>query len=424
MGLTPAMASRTKRSFDQYSLFNPESPWVPPTELPDLSNESEIALDTETRDPELAKDKGPGFYKYERANSNTGFICGISAAWRDQEIYVPLRHPSTDCFDFDAVYRWLKALAAQPRTRFIFHNFQYDWGWIEAQFGIKPPQLIDDVAAMASMVDENLPSFSLDDLCTWQGLPGKDEELLREAIARYMPKFKNKDIKENLWQMEGKYVGPYAEQDARGTLDLAGMLRPLLTNENLDYAYQVERDLMPITLRMKQRGIRVDYDRAERLSNQIIEQCKEELIQLSSARSQKITIKEIRSSHWLKREFDDIGLQYPYTAPSDQHTEGQASFEKNFMSGHKHWFPRAVYKIKHSWEMAEKFLRKFIMEHTHRGRVFPTVNQFRNEGGGARSHRFSYSDPALQQMPSRDDEFAPLIRSCFIPEDGEQWCSI
>jgi DNA polymerase I-like protein with 3'-5' exonuclease and polymerase domains len=27
-------------------------------------------------------------------------------------------------------------------------------------------------------------------------------------------------------------------------------------------------------------------------------------------------------------------------------------------------------------------------------------------------------------MPSRDDEFAPLIRSCFIPEDGEIWCSI
>jgi DNA polymerase I-like protein with 3'-5' exonuclease and polymerase domains len=27
-------------------------------------------------------------------------------------------------------------------------------------------------------------------------------------------------------------------------------------------------------------------------------------------------------------------------------------------------------------------------------------------------------------MPSRDDEYAPLIRSCFIPEDGEQWGSI
>jgi DNA polymerase I-like protein with 3'-5' exonuclease and polymerase domains len=74
--------------------------------------------------------------------------------------------------------------------------------------------------------------------------------------------------------------------------------------------------------------------------------------------------------------------------------------------------------------MAEKFLKTFIIEHEYKGRVHPTINQFRSEGGGARSHRFSYADPPLQQMPSRDDELAPLIRSSFIPEEDETWCSI
>ena len=39
----------------------------------------------------------------------------------------------------------------------------------------------------------------------------------------------------------------------------------------------------------------------------------------------------------------------------------------------------------------------------------------------ARSFRFSYSNPPLQQMPSRDEELAPLIRRVFLPEDGEVW---
>jgi DNA polymerase I-like protein with 3'-5' exonuclease and polymerase domains len=83
-----------------------------------------------------------------------------------------------------------------------------------------------------------------------------------------------------------------------------------------------------------------------------------------------------------------------------------------------------IHKIKHQTDLAERFLQKFIVEYEYRGRVHATINQFRSETGGARSHRFSYSDPPLQQMPSRDDEWAPLIRSCFIPEEGETWYSV
>ena len=46
---------------------------------------------------------------------------------------------------------------------------------------------------------------------------------------------------------------------------------------------------------------------------------------------------------------------------------------------------------------------------------------FRSEDGGTRSFRFSYSNPPLQQMPSRDEELAPLIRGVFLPEEGEVW---
>ena len=407
------MISRGKPSPDQLPLFVPNSEWTTPTSLPDLSNETEVAIDVETRDDSLAKDKGPGFYQYERTNPNTGFICGISAAWREQNIYIPIRHYNTTCYDIEVVGRWLSVLCQQRHTKFVFHNFPYDWGWIQAVCGVRPPSQIDDTTAMASMIDENRPSFKLDDLCLWQGLPGKDENLLDLALAVYGGKGKK-----DLWRLPGKFVGPYGEQDATSTLRLAQKLRPLLTAEKLDVAYQVEQDLLPVTLRMRQRGIRVDVERTTRLAEGIFKRCEEELSQLSHNIGTKVTIKELRRNRWLKEQFDQKGLWYP---PSQK---GDASFEKSFMSNHEHWFPRTCHKIKSQWDLADKFLNKFILMYAHKGRVYPSINQFRSEEGGARSHRFSYSDPPLQQMPSRDDEYAPLIRSCFIPEDGERWGSI
>jgi DNA polymerase I-like protein with 3'-5' exonuclease and polymerase domains len=408
-----AYVSKGKPSPDQLPLFVPDSNWQTPKELPDLSRETDVAIDIETRDDLLAKDRGPGHYQYERTNPRTGFICGISAAWRDQSIYIPLRHPETTCFDYDPVQRWLKELTAQNQTHFKFHNFQYDWGWIQAVFGLEPPKLLDDTAAMAAMLNENLFSFSLDNLCKWQKLPGKDESLLDLAGAAY-----SAHGKENLWKLPGKYVGPYAEQDAMSTLLLAQEMRQQLSAEYLNEAYQIERDLLPITLKMKQRGVKVNTDRARKLANQIATTCEVRLNELGKEIGEKVTIKEIRSSEWLSTQFKKRGIQIFRTAL------GNPTFSKEVMASYQEEFPRLIHKIKHDTELADKFLIGYICEYAHKGRVYPTVNQFRSESGGARSHRFSYSDPPLQQMPSRDDEWAPLIRSCFEPEDGEDWCSI
>jgi DNA polymerase I-like protein with 3'-5' exonuclease and polymerase domains len=39
----------------------------------------------------------------------------------------------------------------------------------------------------------------------------------------------------------------------------------------------------------------------------------------------------------------------------------------------------------------------------------------------ASSLRFSYSNPPLQLMPSRDEELSQLIRGVFLPEEDEVW---
>lgn len=409
------MVGKSKPSEEQMSFWEPESDWEPPNELPDLSREQEVAIDTETRDNSLSKNYGPGFYKKD------GHIAGISMAWRNESIYVPLQHRATRNFDKGVVKSWLKDVTSNEHIRFVFHNFQYDWGWLEAEFDLRPPAKIDDTMAMASMVNENLPSFTLDDLCEWQGLPGKDERILKEICA--CRGIAEKDIKKRLWTLEGKFIGPYAEQDAASTLELAARLRPLLDAEELNEAYEIERQLLPLTLKMKQRGIRVDVSRALQLQQEVKKARNEILDQLTHSLGNRVTVKEIRANRWVKDQFDAYGIQYPRTAPTEHYPDGQASFEKSYMANHQHWLPRAVHKAKHLTDLADKFLQGYICEYSHNGRVHPTVNQFRSEGGGARSHRFSYADPPLQQMPSRDDDWAPLIRSCFLPEDGELWAA-
>ena len=45
----------------QLTIFTPKSEWIPPLELPDITSASRIAIDVETRDPNL-KTNGLIFY--------------------------------------------------------------------------------------------------------------------------------------------------------------------------------------------------------------------------------------------------------------------------------------------------------------------------------------------------------------------------
>lgn len=406
-------------NYDQLPMFTPSSDWTTITELPDLSQVREISEDTETRDDGLAAGAGPGWH------CKAGYIAGMGFAWAGGRFYVPLRHPDTENFDRGQFIRWLVALRKQDRTRFVYHNMAYDCGWVQADLGVAPPTNCDDTGAMAAILDENrrgtsaFPKpYSLDALCSWRGIALKDEILLKEAAAAYgFPKA----VKENLWRLPARFVGPYGENDPAITLALAASLRPAIEAEGSMAAYQLEADILPLTLEMRRRGIRVDTDKAELLARDFIARRDAALKELSDNLGHTVGIDDVRSSRWKNTTFDDLKISYPRTPPTDNHPDGQASFESDWMKKHPHWLPRLIARSTKLEDMAKKFLRTYIIGFAHRGRVHASINQFRSEGGGTRSHRLSYSDPPLQQIPSRDDEIAPLIRGVFLPEPGEVW---
>lgn len=388
----------------QLPLFLPDSDWQPPAELPDIRGQV-VALDSETRDDSLSADRGPG-WPYR-----AGRVVGVSAAWAGGALYTPVAHPdSPENMDHGAVGRWVDHICRHNTV--VFQNGPYDMGWFGTEWGTTTPASYHDTQLEAVMLDENRLSYRLDAICRWLGVPGKDETKLREAAAVF-----GVDPKKELWKLPARFVGPYATQDAVSTLSCHHQMQPMLEAQSVRAAYELDRDLIPMVVAMRRRGIRVDTGRAQQLERRFLDARDAELAEISRRLpiGRRVTINDIQSPRFLEQVHDMEGIQFPRTVKTRQ-----GSFTMDWMKKHPHWLPQAIVRATQHQEMAHKFLRGFVLDYSHRGRIHSEVHLYRSDDGGTRSYRFSYSDPPLQQMPSRTEE-GRLIRTCFLPEDGELW---
>jgi DNA polymerase I-like protein with 3'-5' exonuclease and polymerase domains len=269
--------------------------WQPPTELPDLRRVDIIALDTETNDEGLRADHGSAW------PWRGGYICGVSVAWHGESgiraNYFPLRHPESENFECENVSRWLKDLIASS-VRIITQNGLYDWGWLRADLGVlmPPSDRIEEIGALATLIDENRFSYGLDALCAWRGLPGKDTTLLREAIktAGWAPRKRIINVAEHIYKLPSYLVGPYAEADPIATLALYESLNPILDREGTRDAYRLDVDLLPMVHEMRRRGIRIDQSAAEHARDYCLQKRDRALAELSEKLTAPISMDEIR----------------------------------------------------------------------------------------------------------------------------------
>lgn len=425
------------RGGEQLPLLVPPTTWSPPVELPDLAGRgvTHLALDTETCDHRLGRDQGPGWPYRD------GYVCGVSAAWRQGaemcSIYVPLRHPDSACFSVDQVRSWLRHTlqSVQP----VFQNSHYDVGWMRT-LGVEPNYPVEDTQCQAFVLEENHLRYDLDSICERLGIPGKDETLLREALAVYGWPSKGREAKKNIYRLPARYVGPYAEADAVQTLEAWELMRVKIATQftfnkmgekiqdpGVERAYRTEMDLVPCVHRMQYDGVRVNVDRAQQRADALYQARDETLAELGRQLGETVVVDSINRGDWLETRFDAAGIPYPRTAPTSRYPDGQPSFtagSTGWMHKHPHWLPQLVVRAEKQHKAAKDFLEGFVVRPAHNGRIHANINQFKGEdAGGTRTHRFSYADPPLQQMPSRDEELMDAVRGCFEPEDGEEWVS-
>jgi len=385
----------------QMAMFTPKSEWVPPAELPPIWDAKEIAIDVETKDPNL-KTLGPGWARSD------GQVVGYAIATADWSGYIPIRHLGGGNLDERIVDKWLKKVFECDADK-IMHNAQYDAGWIR-RMGFTIKGRIIDTMVIASLIDENRFSYSLNALAYDHLNKTKSEKSLNEAARDF-----GVDPKAELWKLPAMHVGPYAETDAILTLELWQYFRTLLGKQDLWEIANLELELLPCLIDMTWTGVRVNTERVERTRVELIKREKLVLEQIKTMTGMNV---EIWAAQSLSKAFDKVSISYPKTE------KGQPSFTKNFLSDHTEKLPRLVVEARNLNKTHGTFINT-IMRHTHRdGRIHSHINQIRSDDGGTVSGRISMSNPNLQQIPARDPELGPMIRSLFLPEEGEKWAAI
>ena len=379
-------------------MLMPTTEWVAPTEFPDLRKAEEIAIDLETRDPDLKK-LGSG------AISGNGEVVGIAVAVDGYKNYFPIAHGTGPNMDRDRVLRWFKDICESPATK-IFHNAMYDVCWIR-NLGIKINGLIVDTMIAASLIDENRFSYTLNSL-SWIYLnKGKNESLLNKAA-----KERGLDPKADMWKMPASEVGSYAEEDAALTLELWNYFKKIIIEEDLQRVFNLETDLFPCLVDMRHLGVRVDIEKASQLKTALAAK-EQNLLQQIKIESGVDT--QIWAARSIEKVFQKLNLPYEVTEKT-----GAPSFTKNFISKHNHPVVRMIAEARKINKVSTTFIDT-ILKHEHNGRIHADINQIRSDDGGTVTGRFSYSNPNLQQIPARDPDTGPLIRSLFIPEEGCKW---
>ena len=111
--------------------------------------------------------------------------------------------------------------------------------------------------------------------------------------------------------------------------------------------------------------------------------------------------------------FDKLKIKYPRTEKTKA-----PSFTKDFLLNHSHPIAKKIQSAREYNKVQSTFLDT-ILKHGKTGRVHASIHQMRDGESGTLTGRLSYSNPNLQQLPSRNKEIKRKIRGLFLPEEGE-----
>ena len=373
--------------------------WSAPLDYRDLREAKEIAIDLETKDTGINEGLGSGWA------TNSGEIIGFAVATEGFQAYYPFGHFGGGNLIKEQVLQYMSDVCALP-CRKIFHNAQYDVGWLNA-YGVEVKGEIVDTMIAGALIDENRYTYRLNSLA-------KDYlgELKAETDLNEAAKAHGVDPKMEMWMLPAEHVGYYAEQDARLTYLLWQRFKHEIFKQNLNTIWQLEKNLLPTLIKMRKKGIRVNVEKAEQLQQQFAVKEKNILQQIKKLVGKDIDI-------WAARQiafaFDKLGIDYPKSPKSKE-----PSFTQNWLVNNDTEISKLIVSAREINKFHNTFLNS-IMKYEYKGRIHAEINQLRSDNGGTVSGRLSMSSPNLQQLPARNKEFGPLIRGLFLPEEGYKW---
>ena len=350
------------------------------------------AVDIETHDPHL-KDWGPGPIRKD------GYIIGIGCYCPEKGIDEFFKPNDPIIWDI---------LKDENITK-IFHNGVYDLDWIING----PDQLVvrgrcEDTMTRETLLDSYAFSYSLDACCQRHGVEGKNkgqtiDEYWRQAGG------KGKAV-EHLKDIPFSIVGKYCRQDCKATYNLFIAQQPLLEQQELLGANDIEVRLYPLLMDMRKNGFRINMSELFKLGDQFATEYDTGMRELETTYGFTEGTLSLNASSDLYKIWKQEGLPIEYTAT------GKPSFAAAVLDDCQH---PVAHKIKHLKGLikTQAFFNSWV-DLAQDEHLYPSFYPAKRDDGGTVTGRWSSQNPNLQQVPAREDKHGKEIRSLFIPEEG------
>lgn len=398
----------------------PETGWKPPSELPNLSAAKVIGFDTETWDPDLLTE-GPGWAR------GKGHIIGASLAVEDgTSWYFPLRHGLEDgrqvlpeaeaAYNMDPtkVLSYLDHVLHDNRPK-VGVNLIYDVGWL-MQEGVRVGGRLYDIQFAEALLNSEAPDVSLEALASKYLGMGKETSILYDWLASWCGGKASDRQRNNLFLSPPSLAGPYGEADAVLPIRILERQWPEMDKRGVLELFDLECRLIPLLVRMRFRGAPVNLQKAEQFYEELGKDLKQTEARLLDIAGQPVN-PNARDS--LKSAFVKLGIPIPEAVDSKT-KEKKISFKAPLLEEIKHPLAEAILDYRRMEKVRTTFIKGYILDKSINGRIHCSFHPLRGEGSGARSGRFSSSDPNLQNIPVRT-EIGKRVRQIFEATTGARW---
>jgi DNA polymerase I-like protein with 3'-5' exonuclease and polymerase domains len=370
-------------------------------QFPSLAGQGPIAIDLETNDPQLRK-RGPGAH---RGGYIAGIAIGTETGFRG---YYPIAHEGdADNLPREKVLAWLSEQLTLPVPK-IGARLLYDLTFLDAA-GVASCGPYWDIQIAEPLIDENRRVYNLDSLARKYLKTGKREGALIAYIQEKLGI--KKHHKEHIWRVPAKIVRKYAIGDVDLPLRIFKKQEAELKQHDLWGLFLMESKLIPMLAAMHRRGVRVDIDRAEQLYDSMTQSQNDLMARIKCETGLDFEPWNARSC---AKIFDQLGIAYDLTEKTKA-----PSITKEWLAQQKHPTTQLVLDIRRLDRLKEVFVKNFVLESNHKGRIHCQFNQLKSDENGTVTGRFSSSQPNLQQIPKRGDD-GKLIRTIFVAEDSAQ----
>ena len=367
----------------------------------ELEKSNIIAIDTETCDPRL-KTHGPGGFRKD------GKLVGISIATDSgYNEYFPIGHRGGGNLNNEKVIDFLDKML-KLNKKYVFANAIYDMEWLnshDSRLAFTIDHCIYDIQGIEHLIDENKLKYSLDSMAKRYLKKSKYEVELERAVQAEFGK--RAKVKDSLWKLHANYVAEYAKEDALLTLQIFQKQEEIIKKEEIESIVEFESKLINLLFHMRKQGVRININKAEELYHTLEKKQAEVHARLNKLGGGEVNVWANAS---LKQAYDKNKIEYNYTA------KGTPSFTATWLESQVDDISKSILEVRKLDKIRNTFIKNMILEKAVGDRIYCNFNPH-----GTVTGRFSSNYPNLQQVPARDPELGPMIRSLFIPEENSEW---